>query len=151
MANREYSHNTAKRSGSSEEAGIVADYDRRYCEAATEALLRVECTVLGSDFGVTSYTTLKQAEELVARLQLGPGHRVLDLGSGAGWPGLHLAIASGCRLVGSDLALRGLLSTARRADIEGMASRVAATLCSGRDLPFRRQSFDAVVHADFFC
>ena len=45
-------------------------------------------------------------------LDLRPEHRLLDFGSGAGWPGISLAHSTGCELLLTDLPPAGL----RRAD-----------------------------------
>ena len=64
--------------------------------------------VRGADYGGTSWTTRSQAERVVSRLELSPGLRLLQVGGGAGWPGLFLATRSGCEVLISDLPLEGL-------------------------------------------
>jgi ubiquinone/menaquinone biosynthesis C-methylase UbiE len=39
----------------------------------------------------------------------------------------------------------------RRADDDGMAARTQAVVASARHLPFRPESFDAIVHTDVLC
>jgi cyclopropane fatty-acyl-phospholipid synthase-like methyltransferase len=46
---------------------------------------------------------MAQADTLAGELRLSAGDRLLDLGSGRGWPGLYLAASSGCQVVPSDL------------------------------------------------
>ena len=62
-------------------------------------------------YGANGYTTAAQANLLAQRLDLGPGKRLLDVGSGRGWPGLYLAASTGCTVVLTDLLL---LAVARR-------------------------------------
>ena len=84
-------------------------------------------------------------------LGLEPGVRLLDLGAGRGWPGLYLAVRSGCDVVLSDVPFEGLrLALARAAD-ERADGQVAAVASSARALPFRAGTFDAVVHTDVLC
>ena len=115
------------------------------------ALAEIEQTVLGTDFSSLGFTTRAQADTLLEALELAPRHRLLDLGSGRGWPGLYLAARSGCRLASVDLPLDGLVRTRRRARREGIAPSTSQVLASGRQLPFRPASFDAIVHADVLC
>lgn len=112
---------------------------------------QVERLVIGADYGADGYTTVEQAEELARRLELRRGVRLLDLGSGRGWPGVYLAKATGCRVVLTDLPVDGLRGAAARAAAEGLDGRSAAVAASGRDLPFAAGSFDAVVHTDVLC
>jgi hypothetical protein len=49
-----------------------------------------------------------QADTLASGLGLSAGDRLLDLGTGRGWPGLYLAARTGCRVVLADLPLDGL-------------------------------------------
>lgn len=52
-----------------------------------EVAERVERMVIGADFGADGYTTRTQADELARHPDLRPGVRLLEVGSGRGWPG----------------------------------------------------------------
>ena len=110
---------------------------------------RAERRITGCDYGATSYTTRKQADQLTDRLELGGGTVLLDVGSGAGWPGIYLARSTGCRVVLSDLPLEGLTTAANRMAEEGVGGEIVAA--AGHALPFRIHSFDAVTSSDVFC
>jgi Cyclopropane fatty acid synthase and related methyltransferases len=112
---------------------------------------RVERLVIGADYGADGYTTLAQADELARRLDLRSGVRLLEVGSGRGWPGLYLAKTSGCHVVLTDLPPAGLRIAAARATAEGLTGRYAVAAADGAHLPFAAKSFDAVVHADVLC
>jgi cyclopropane fatty-acyl-phospholipid synthase-like methyltransferase len=102
--------------------------------------------VFGSDDPVYGYTTPEQADALVRHLQLAPGKRLLDIGAGLGWPGVHLARVSGCTAVLSDvpaLGLREAMPWARREGVD-----VAFVRATGGRPPFPPRSFDAIVHTD---
>jgi cyclopropane fatty-acyl-phospholipid synthase-like methyltransferase len=116
-----------------------------------EAAQRVERLVIGGDYGADGYTTVAQADELARRLELAPGVRLLDLGSGRGWPGLYLAKSTGCHVVLTDVPIEGLQVAAARAAAEGLNGRCAVVAASARDLPFAAGTFDAVVHTDVLC
>lgn len=92
-----------------------------------------------------------QADTLAQGLGLSAADRLLDLGSGRGWPGLYLAARTGCAVVLTDLPLAGLRVAAARAAAEGLASRAEVVVSAASALPFRARSFDAVIHADVLC
>jgi ubiquinone/menaquinone biosynthesis C-methylase UbiE len=111
----------------------------------------VELLTLGSDFGANGYATLAEVTELAEVLELGPGRRLLDVGSGQGWPGLYLARQTGCRVVLTDVPVEGLATAARRAVREDLADRAWALAARGQLLPVRAGAFDAAVHTDVLC
>ena len=133
------------------ERATVEEFDRLYRLGEVPARRRVERAVLGSDYGATSYTTLRQAADLARRVQLGPGVSLLDLGAGSGWPGLYLATLSGCRVVLVDRPEEGLRIAQQRASEDGLADRCGFVRSSGDLLPFRSQVFDAITHTDVLC
>lgn len=133
------------------ERATVEELDCQYRLGTAPARRRVERVVLGSDYGATSYTTIRQAAELAERLELRQGVSLLDLGAGSGWPGLYLAALTGCRVVLADRPEEGLRIAQQRALEDGLADRCGFVLSSGDQLPFRRQVFDAITHTDVFC
>ncbi len=133
------------------ERATVEERDRMHRLREAPARRRLEQAVLGSDYGASSYTTLDQAAELATRMQLGPGVSLLDLGAGSGWPGLHLAKVTGCRVVLADQPAEGLRIAQQRALEDGLAERCGIVQTSGDALPFGSQVFDAVTHTDVLC
>lgn len=128
--------------------GRTAD---RYRLGDVTAVVAAELDALGSDFGANGYTTMAQAEELGDLLALAPDRVLLDLGSGCGWPGIHLARRSGCRLISIDPIDEGVRRTAARAEAEGLMTRSLAVLGTGERLPVASGTVDAVVHGDVLC
>lgn len=126
-------------------------YDARHVLHAHEVSRAVEREAVGSDYGNTGFTTLEQADRLLDLLELGQEDLLLDIGAGAGWPGLRLAALSGCRVVVSDLSTTGMAEARRRAVADGMAGRAQAVAATARHLPFRPEQFDAIVHSDVLC
>src|SRR3972149_6767129 len=119
-----------------------------YAKSEATALELLQREVFGGEAWVRGYTTIEQAELLGQRLELGPGVRLLDVGSGQGWPSLYLARTSGCSVVLTDEPIEGLWASVLppgAPDVEPPPSFVWA---SGTPLPFRSGSFDAVVHTD---
>lgn len=130
-------------------ADSTEDFNARYRMVGESAARRAERSVIGADYGATSYTTLAQANTLAGLLGLTSGQLLLDVGSGAGWPGIYLARSTGCSVVLSDLPLEGLRAASRRLQREGVDGRVVAA--SGGALPFRTSAFDAVTSSDALC
>jgi cyclopropane fatty-acyl-phospholipid synthase-like methyltransferase len=90
---------------------------------------------------------LRILDELLARADLPPGSRVLDLGCGMGLTSMALAKGYGCTVTAADLWIPAE-DNARRFAEEGLADRVTAVNCEARALPFEPESFDAVVSVD---
>lgn len=111
----------------------------------------LERSVLGCDYGGTSWTTRREADRIAELLELRPGVRLLDVGAGAGWPGLHLAHVTGCDVVLADLPVVGLQIALARAAADGIKERCRAVVADGATLPFGESSFDALSHSDVLC
>src|SRR3972149_449065 len=88
--------------------------------ALSDVIVDIERAVCGSDYGGTSWTTRTEADDIRARLRLGPGKRLLDLGAGSGWPGLYLARRAGCDVTLTDLPVDGLQAAKQRAARDGL-------------------------------
>jgi len=127
------------------------DFTRDYEIGQAEALIELERAVLGVDYGATSWTTREEAARFAQALGLRPGMRLLDVGSGSGWPGLFLAASTGCDAVLSDVPATGLRVAARRAAADGLAGRCEVVQASAAALPFAAASFDAISHCDVLC
>ena len=122
------------------------DFDQavRRHQAPVERLVSRE--VFGSDAPVYGYTTPAQAQALAVNLRLRLGMRLLDIGAGRGWPALYLTKLTGCESVLSDVPSVGLREAMRQASREGIRSTFVRA--PGAMLPFRPQTFDAIVHTD---
>lgn len=127
------------------------NFTQRYQVATDGVVADVEREVLGSAWGANGYTTLAQADELGERLGLSASSRLLDIGSGRGWPGLYLAQRHSCEVVLTDLPLDGLAVARSTALARGLAGRSSEVVASARDQPFRGATFDAAVHTDVLC
>ena len=124
-------------------------FDERYALGA-DAMVAVERQALGTDYGANGYTTLAEADEIGAVLDLRTGSHLLDLGSGCGWPGLHLARRSGCRLTSADPVATGVARSVERARNDGITAHLGV-VADGAELPFVAATFDAIVHVDVLC
>ena len=126
-------------------------FAEKYGVGRGEVNLLIERAVIGGDWGTNGYTTMAQADELAARLELGEGVTVLDVGAGRGWPGLYFAASTGCTAILADLPYEGLALGVRRAREEGLTQRVHAVVTSASHLPLRPGGLDAVVASDVLC
>jgi 2-polyprenyl-3-methyl-5-hydroxy-6-metoxy-1,4-benzoquinol methylase len=126
-------------------------FEQRYGIAAAPLLREIERRVIGGEWGANGYTTTAQADRLASGLELSAGDRLLDVGTGRGWPGLYLAARNGCRVVLADLPLDGLRVAAARAAAEGLAARAGMLVAAASALPFHANSFDAIIHTDVLC
>jgi cyclopropane fatty-acyl-phospholipid synthase-like methyltransferase len=136
---------------SRQEDQVREQFENRFRTATLDAAVVVEREAVGSDYGNNGYTTVAQVDGVLPFLDLEDGDRLLDLGSGSGWPGLYIAGRTGCRVVLSDLTVEGMRAATRRADADGLAARTSTVVANGRHLPFRPESFDAIVHTDVLC
>jgi cyclopropane fatty-acyl-phospholipid synthase-like methyltransferase len=127
----------------------IAARNERYRLSEEPAMRRAEMRVIGCDYGATSYTTRAQADVMARLLELGPGKVLLDIGSGAGWPGIYLARSTGAGVVLTDIPFEGLRVASRRMRQDGVGGGVVAA--SGDSLPFMDATFDAVTSSDVFC
>jgi SAM-dependent methyltransferase len=114
-------------------------------------LVTIERSVIDGDYGANGYTTRAQADDIAARLGLDREMRVLDIGTGRGWPALYFAQTRGCEVVACDVPVEGLEVGRRRAVRDGLDHLVRFVAASGDALPLRNASFNAIVHTDTLC
>jgi SAM-dependent methyltransferase len=126
-------------------------FTRDYELGRSAAVRDLERSVLGCDYGATSWTTRDEAGTVADLLALRPGTRLLDVGAGAGWPGLYLAQISGCDVVLTDIPHDGVRLALERAARDGIGERCRAVVSDGAALPFADSSFDAISHSDVLC
>ncbi len=127
---------------------FIEGFRATYARPQSEAEIAVDREVFGVSEGNRGYTTVAQANVLAERLGLRPGMRLLDIGSGRGWPGLYLARSSGCDAFITDVPATGLRVAMLRPSSERPGDRLDFAQASGEALPFRPRLFDAIVHTD---
>ena len=129
--------------------GLDTEFRERFRLVTDPAMLRAERNVIGGDYGASSYTTMEQADELARSLELGPGRTLLDIGSGAGWPGSYLAASTGCTAILTDPTLEGMAVATERTRRDGLDT--TTVVATGTALPFKEGVFDASTSSDVFC
>jgi SAM-dependent methyltransferase len=85
-----------------------------------------------------------KVDDLVRGLALG-GQDVLDIGSGLGGPGCHLAASHGAVVTGIDIEPQLVDIANRRAMREGLEQRARFVLVEPGPLPFADATFDVVI------
>jgi SAM-dependent methyltransferase len=127
------------------------DFAGSYDLSKLPEIKKLEQAALGCDYGGTSWTTRSQAEAIVSSLNLNSASRLLDIGAGAGWPGLLLGKLSSCDLTLLDIPVNALTQAVQRAAEDGMTDKVRVISASGTLMPFDDSTFDRVSHSDVLC
>lgn len=127
------------------------DFEAHYEQSRLPIMREVERSVLGCDYGGTSWTTRPQADAIARDLNLGPGLQHLEVGSGSGWPALYLAQTTGCDVTLVDIPPTALHLAYQRAREDGLADQCRVVAASGAALPFADSTFDTLGHSDVLC
>src|SRR5205823_15061204 len=80
-----------------------ARFSRDYELLGSIPMRHLERTVLGCDYGATSWTTRREAACTAELLGLNARMRLMVVGDGAGWPGIYDAQLTGCDVALHDL------------------------------------------------
>lgn len=135
---------------SKDEREARREFAQRYSLGRGDVMDVIEREVIGGTWGANGFTTKSQADDLAEHLSLTSDMRLLDIGAGRGWPSLYLAKRTGCEVVATDLPVQGLVAARERAEREGLRL-IACVSATAREVPFRPESFDAIVHTDVLC
>jgi ubiquinone/menaquinone biosynthesis C-methylase UbiE len=132
-------------------ADCCAAFADSYAVSNLAGMREVERSVLGCDYGGTSWTTRDQARQIIDLLALDSDAHLLDIGAGSGWPGLLLATESGCEVTLLDLPVTALRLAGARARSDRISERVHLVAGSGGALPIATGAFERISHSDVLC
>ena len=116
------------------------DFEKTLRQARLPVMVALEEQVLGSNYGGTSWTTRSQAGQMAQALKLDAKGRHLEIGSGAGWPGLYYADDIGCRVTQLDVPLLAHQYSLQRARADGLLDRVEHVQASAASMPATPQA-----------
>ncbi|MFP6746348.1 MAG: class I SAM-dependent methyltransferase [Alphaproteobacteria bacterium] len=136
---------------SPEEREQAERFGETYLRYQTPVMRSLERSVCGCDYGGTSWTTKDEADRIAGLLNLRPGLRLLDVGSGSGWPALYWADKCGCDVMLTDLPFDGLRIAAARIKRDKPPGACWLAVADGAGLPFADGGFEAISHSDVLC
>ena len=129
-------------------------YNDYYAATRTSAAYAQFCErVFGRDFSQHGFSDMAQIEAMLERLDLGPGHRALDLGCGNGAMAEYIAQKTGAHVTGVDYIPEAI----RQAQARAACRPDQLAFCVGdirhladaqSTLPLRPHSFDALIAVD---
>lgn len=103
---------------------------------------KLRATWIAGDFGEIAKSIERGAEEFVARLDIKPGMKVLDVACGTGNLAIPAAKA-GAEVTGVDIAPNLIESAVKRAEAEGVKTKFEVG--DAEALPYEDNSFDVVM------
>lgn len=127
------------------------DFAKGYEQSALPEMRKLECQVLGCEYGGTSWTTVSEVKQIAELLNLSANDRLLEVGAGSGWPGLLLASMTGCEVYLTDIPFVGLRQARERSRAEGISQKTQTIVASATALPFKDRFFDGISHSDVLC
>ncbi|HEX5691890.1 MAG TPA: methyltransferase domain-containing protein [Roseiflexaceae bacterium] len=129
-------------------ANALPETTERHTRSALNAVLQ---TVFAQTWvGQQRFTTTVELDALHAALGVGPGARVLEIGSGLGGSAIYLARQTGCRVVSIDASPAYAHNAAVAAAAAGLGDRVRFIAGEITETAFPAGAFDAIVSHDTF-
>jgi ubiquinone/menaquinone biosynthesis C-methylase UbiE len=107
--------------------------------------LRADIWPEDHDLGQQSFATLDYFDEIIRRMRLQPGMKVLDVGSGTGGPSIYIATQSGCDLTGVEINSVGIEVANKILQDSGREGQVTFVQADGMSMPFPDETFDAAI------
>jgi cyclopropane fatty-acyl-phospholipid synthase-like methyltransferase len=129
-------------------------YKDYYQATRTSAAYAEFCErVFGRDFSQHGFSDMAQVDVMLARLNLGPKDRVLDLGCGNGAMAEYIAQETGARVSGIDYIPEAIRQAKERAEsrpdrLSFYVGDIGHLVDAQGQLPFRPHSFDALIAVD---
>ncbi len=138
-------------SQSHDELAQIARLNSYYGFARSPAVQSVTNKVCDCGHIGLSNATRSEADKIISTLGLDADANLLDLGAGAGWPGLYFAKLTGCHVTLLDMPEDGLKLAAERAIEDGISKRVKTVRADASSMPFANRVFSTITHSDVLC
>ncbi|GHE07304.1 class I SAM-dependent methyltransferase [Streptomyces alanosinicus] len=87
---------------------------------------------------------VRTVQEVMVQARIGPGSRVLEIGSNTGFTSVNLSLLTGASVVGIDINPNSVAEAEKYAALHGISDRVQFQVQDGRGLDIEDASFDAV-------
>jgi SAM-dependent methyltransferase len=124
-------------------------YDSHYSQLAADLQSEVRRETYGEDLGQASWLTLDELRDWLPFLRLDATQKALEVACGSGGVTCQIARETGASAAGVDINAHAIEAANRRAEGDGLASRVAFQIVdASRRLPFPDESFDVVLCND---
>ena len=124
-------------------------YDGLYRDFDSPLMQKVRAEAYGKDIGQHSWVTAEELEQHVARLNLSPASRLLDLGCGPGGLLAFVVERVRCHGIGLDLSAEAIAAARARVTAMGLDELVTLQVADLNSLlAFPDHSLDAVMSLD---
>ena len=127
-------------------------FEETYAGPPSRVAERVWRRVFGDEYpkGVDpfSYISLSELERIASEVRVGRESTIADIGCGRGGPGMWVAMATGARLIGVDIAENALAAARERAYSMELAPRAQFTQGSFDNTAICADGVDAVISVD---
>ena len=134
------------RSGSRRNIAGHYDLGNDFFAAFLDPTMTYSCGVFAGENDTMEQASIRKYDLICRKLELGPEHEVLEIGSGWGGFAIHAAREYGCRVVTTTISRRQLDLARERIHEAGLEDRVELLLEDYRDLPSRLdRRFDRLV------
>lgn len=97
------------------------------------------------DISSVEVASARMTDEILDRLDVGPGMRVLDLGCGTGGPGVRLARWCEAEITGISISAEDVALATARAEAAGVSHRISFRHADAVRMPFPYGAFDRVM------
>lgn len=97
------------------------------------------------DISSIEVASARMTDEILDRLDVGPGMKVLDLGCGTGGPGVRLARWSDAQITGISVSAEDICLATALAEAEGVSDRMTFHHADAHRMPFPDATFDRVL------
>src|SRR5437899_607841 len=134
---------------SQEPAKKVDLYEATYARFDEAVYREVRREAWGEDIGQNGWITVREQDQFIEWLSVGPRQRLLDIACGSGGPTLRIAERTGATVLGVDIHADGISAGRQQAAARGLAEVASFEVVDAQGpLPFDDGAFDAVMCVD---